>query len=126
MDISLNDIICLGADCWRNFHVWSSNNMIHSWFHVQLVQLRQTIGRMLGLNISSAISADFEIVSRLEQLILANKHNMASTIPIDASFEELAQAFRQDHGNSVTFDLGKSRSRSRSVSPARKRDTKVY
>ena len=78
---------------------------------------------MLGLNVGPATSADFEIVSRLEKLILANKSNMASTIPVDTSFEQLAQAFRQGHG-SVTFDLDKSRSRS--ASPARKRDTKVY
>lgn len=88
-----------------------------------MVRLRQTVGRMLGLNVGPATSADFEIVSRLEKLILANKHNMTSTIPVDASFEELAQAFRKGQGN-VTFDLEKSRSRS--VSPARKRDNKVY
>ena len=90
---------------------------------LQLVKLRQTVGRMLGLNVGPATSADFEIVSRLEKLIVANKNNMDSTIPIDASFDQLAHAFRQGHGN-VTFDLDKSRSRS--VSPARKRDTKVY
>jgi len=82
---------------------------------------------MLGLNVGPAVSVDFEIVSRLEKLILSNRNNMASSIPVDTTFEELAQAFRQSHG-SVTFDLDKTRlgSRSRSRSPARKRDTKVY
>ena len=78
---------------------------------------------MLGLNVGPATSADFEIVSRLEKLILANKDNMASSIAVDHSFDQLAQAFRHGHAN-VTFDLDKTRSRS--VSPARKRDTKVY
>jgi len=87
------------------------------------MQLRQTVGRMLGLNVGPATSADFEIVSRLEKLILSNKTNMDSSIPVDDGFHQLAQAFRQGHSN-VTFDLDKPRSRS--VSPARKRDTKVY
>jgi len=78
---------------------------------------------MLGLNVGPASTADLEIVSRLEKLIIANKNNMASSIPVDASFDELTKAFKQGHCN-VTFDLEKSRSRS--VSPARKRDTKVY
>ena len=82
----------------------------------QLVKLRHTIGRMLGLNVGPATSADFEIVSRLEKLIMANKNNLASTVPVDASFEELANAFKQ----------GQGKHRSRSRSPARKRDTKVY
>jgi len=88
------------------------------------MQLRQTVGRMLGLNVGPTSSVDLDIVSRLEKLILANKTNMASTIPVDASFDQLANAFRQGHGTAVTFDL--DRSRSRSASPARKRDTKVY
>jgi len=93
---------------------------------VQLVQLRQTVGRMLGLNVGPDSSVNFEIVSRLEKLILANRNNMASTIPVDASFEQLAQAFRQAQAPCVSFDLDKSRSKPRSVSPTRKRDTKVY
>jgi hypothetical protein len=52
---------------------------------------------MLGLNAGPATAADFEIVSRLEKLILANRANMASTIPVDADFEELARNFRQGH-----------------------------
>jgi len=88
------------------------------------MQLRGTIGRMLGLNIGPATSADFEIVSRLEKLILANKTNLANSIPVDEGFEQLAQAFRQGQVGMVTFDLDKTRSRSRS--PTRKRDTKVY
>ena len=82
---------------------------------------------MLRLNVGAASAADYEIVSRLEKLIVANRNNMASSIPVDASFEQLAHAFRQGHAApGVTFDLDKSRSRPRSVSPARKRDTKVY
>jgi len=81
---------------------------------------------MLGLNVGPDSSVNHEIVSRLEKLILANRDNMASTIPVDTSFEQLAQAFRQGQAPCVTFDIDKSRSRTRSVSPARKRDTKVY
>jgi len=88
------------------------------------MQLRGTVGRMLGLNVGPATTADFEIVSRLEKLILANKTNLAASIPVDEGFEQLAQAFRQGHAGTVTFDLDKTRSRSKS--PARKRDTKVY
>ena len=112
--------------------VYNNNNnacvclCVISWVYIQLLQLRQTVGRMLGLNVGPATSADFEIVSRLEKLILANKNNMASSIPVDASFHRLAQAFRHGHDPTVTFDLDHDETRSRSASPARKRDTKVY
>jgi len=72
-----------------------------------LLQLRGTVRRMLGLNVGPATSADFQIVSRLEKLILANKNNMAaSSIAVDTGFHRLAHA--------VTFDLDHDKTRSRS------------
>jgi len=96
---------------------------------------------MLGLNTGLSTAADFEIVARLEKLILANRASMASSIPVDASFEELARNYRQGHagdGGVGSADLARSKevtvssekkdknSRSRSQSPVRKPDKKVY
>lgn len=108
---------------------------------LQLLEFRKVVGRMLGLNAGPATAADFEIVARLEKLILANKASMASTMPVDASFEELARSYRQGHfsdGRVGSPDLTRSKeataspekqdknSRSRSLSPVKKPDKKVY
>jgi hypothetical protein len=96
---------------------------------------------MLGLNAGPATAVDFEIVARLEKLILANRANMASTLPVDTDFEALARNFRQgnfgDSGNSFNVTGPREttttssptmdrKSRPRSQSPAKKPDKKVY
>ena len=110
------------------------------------------IARMLGLTVISELSssADFELVTRLEKLIIANENNLSSTVPVDNAFSDLASTFR--HGlvevappgkrrpdadvdddnyddvpdSSRSCEGHRSRSRSRSLSPMRKRDPNIY
>ena len=42
----------------------------------------------------STSAADFELVTRLEKLILANQANITSTLPVDNAFSDLAADFR--------------------------------
>jgi len=43
------------------------------------------MARMLGLtvNVESSSAADFELVTRLEKLILTNQKNITSTLPVN-------------------------------------------
>jgi len=56
------------------------------------------MARMLGMGgvISEACSTTehYELVTRLEKLILANQSNIGSTLPVDSDFSDLAAAFR--------------------------------
>jgi chromosome segregation ATPase len=104
--------------------------------HRELVDLRRVIARMLGLNVGPATAADFEIVSRIEKLILANRNSLTSTVPVDSSLDQLVQTYRQGQSGTScsrprphTVAEGRATAgkvRSRSMSPVRKRDTKVY
>jgi vacuolar-type H+-ATPase subunit I/STV1 len=104
--------------------------------HRELVDLRRVIARMLGLNVGPATAADFEIVSRIEKLILANRNSLTSTVPVDSSLDQLVQTYRQGQSGTScsrprphTVAEGRATAgkvRSRSMSPVRKCDTKVY
>ena len=104
------------------------------------------MSRMLGLMITydSSSAADFELVTRLEKLILANQANINSTLPVDNAFSDLAAAFRDrpsrrhqrdddddDDDDDVpdssrSYEGQSTRSRSRSLSPVRTRDPNIY
>jgi len=96
-------------------------------------------------------AADFELVTRLEKLILANQADITSTLPADSAFCDLAANFRSrladapsrhrqpddddDDDDEVYDDVPDSsrsneghtaRSRSRSLSPMRTRDPNIY
>ena len=55
--------------------------------------------RMLGLavNVESSSAADFELVTRLEKLILANQKNITSTLPVDQA--DITSTLPFDHKN---------------------------
>ena len=57
------------------------------------------MSRMLGLVISSdpGSAADFELVTRLEKLILANQANITSSLPVDNAFSDPISRSRQGH-----------------------------
>jgi len=68
---------------------------------LQLLELRQVIARMLGLVIGneSMSAADFELVTRLEKLILAN---ITSTLPVDNAFCDFTQNSKSNKGHITT------------------------
>lgn len=95
------------------------------------------MARMLGLDVSAVAIPDFEMISRLEKLILANQANTSSSVVFDSSVEDMVDEFRrgyQEVGHS-NGHVERSRSqgqkvkvgsRSRSLSPLKKKDPKVY
>lgn len=60
---------------------------------LQLVDLRCVIARMLGLAIDTLAVPDYEVVTRLEQLILANQANAASAFALDTAIADLGNGF---------------------------------
>jgi len=49
------------------------------------VDLRDVIARMLGLSLHTLAVPDYELVSRLEQLILANQANVSAAIALESA-----------------------------------------
>jgi len=106
------------------------------------MELRQVMSKMLGLSsVEFTSTADFELVTRLETLILNNEFNVTSKLPVDQAISDLASAYRDRAAESPTPgdddtdgppDSSRSReghsagSRSRSLSPVRTRDPNVY
>ena len=105
----------------------------------QLLDLRQVIARMLGLDVNSLAVPDYEIIARLEKLVLANQSNSATVIALDSAIEDMEDGFRagyQDASRVLTMvprarhrtrrPAAAAKSRARSLSPSRRRDTRVY
>jgi predicted nucleic acid-binding Zn-ribbon protein len=109
--------------------------------HTQLMELRHVIARMLGLHVSMSSIADFEIVTRLEKIILASQSNLVTPlVAVNGTLAaELAEAYREGRQRSVSpvmrdvdeppsarTSRGDRTERSRSLSPVRTRDPNVY
>ena len=65
---------------------------------VQLVNLRDVVARMLGLSLHSLAVPDYELISRLEQLILANQANVSAAVALESalvsSTDQLGEGFQ--------------------------------
>lgn len=112
--------------------------------HKQLLDLRGVMARMLGLDVSTMAVPDFEMISRLEKLIIASQLTVASSssasaVIFDSSVEDMVDEFRRGYqgAGQVVDDVMVQRSRnpsrrvrigqrSRSLSPLKKKDPKVY
>ena len=102
----------------------------------QLLDLRQVMARMLGLDVNSLAVPDYEIIARLEKLILANQSNAATVVALDTALEDVSEGFRVGYENATRTVGRRSRSplkvtrsmgslRTRSASPAQ-RDHRKY
>merc|ERR1712150_188419 len=114
----------------------------------QLLDLRSVIARMLGMNVTNLAVPDYEIISRLEKLILANQANATTAVVLDSALENMEDGFQVGYAagprvvatrnglatttkrvttsGSRSSSMTRQRTRSRSVSPSRKRDNRVY
>ena len=93
---------------------------------------------MLGLDVNTLAVPDFEIISRLEKLILANQGNASTALALDTAILDMEDSFRAGYEDATqalnstkatrvaTAKAPRSRVRSRSVSPTRKRDPRAY
>lgn len=110
----------------------------------QLVDLRQVIAKMLGLEINTLAVPDYEIISRLEKLIQAHHTHTVNAMGLESALEDMEDGFRVGYEDSrlllgapvvTTTPVVRTRSRTRtrtrsptrarSLSPRRK-DTRVY
>ena len=104
----------------------------------QLLDLRQVMARMLGMDVNSLAVPDYEIIARLEKLILANQSNAATVVALDTALEDVSDGFRVGYENAtrriptrsrspvkVTRSMGSGSLRTRSASPVR-RDHRKY
>ncbi|ELU12895.1 hypothetical protein CAPTEDRAFT_173947 [Capitella teleta] len=103
----------------------------------QLLDLRAVMARMLGLDVNMLAVPDYEIISRLEKLILANQANTSTAIALDCALDDMQDGFRSGYEDAsralgatkaVKSHIHKTKNvkRSRSVSPNRKRDPRAY
>ena len=105
---------------------------------LQLLDLRQVVARMLGLDVNSLAVPDYEIIARLEKLILANQSNVATVVALDSALEDVSDGFRSGYHQAARVLGSRARSpvrvartapqrtRTRSMSPCRKRDPRAY
>jgi len=79
----------------------------------QLVDLRSVIARMLGLSLDTLAVPDYEIVCRLEQLILANQSNASTAVALQSAMcaADLGEGFRAGYSRTGRL-LADARSRS--------------
>ena len=62
-------------------------------FNFQLLDLRSVIARMLGMNVTNLAVPDYEIISRLEKLILANQANATTAVVLDSALENMEDGY---------------------------------
>ena len=60
------------------------------------MDLRDVIARMLGLSLDTLAVPDYELISRLEQLILANQADVSTAVALESAMcaAELGEGFR--------------------------------
>lgn len=51
------------------------------------------MSRMLGLDLNSLAIPDYELITRLEKLILANQANAATAVVLDSAIADLGDGF---------------------------------
>ena len=102
-----------------------------------MLDLRQVLARMLGLDVNTLAVPDYEIIARLEKLILANQSNVATVVALDTALEDVSDGFRAGYENAQRTIQTRARSpvrvvrtaqrtRTRSMSPTRRCDKRVY
>ena len=65
------------------------------------MDLRDVIARMLGLSLDTLAVPDYELVCRLEQLILANQSNASTAVALQSAMcaPDLGEGFRAGYSH---------------------------
>jgi len=84
------------------------------------VDLRDVIARMLGLSLDTLAVPDYELVCRLEQLILANQSNASTAVALQSAMRapDLGEGFRAGYSHAGRLLASNPRSSSMAVPPA--------
>nr|CAB3228257.1 coiled-coil domain-containing protein 170 [Phallusia mammillata] len=89
----------------------------------QLVDFREVVARMLGLDVTSLAIPDYEIISRLEKLIRNHHIGAAAGAGLDRSLELMNQRFAAGYENEINpvYHPQPPLTRSRTASPRKHR-----
>ena len=100
---------------------------------LQLLDLRQVLARMLGLDVNTLAVPDYEIISRLEKLILANQSHITASSVIDTTLNTMNDSFCAGYNDSTMNRRSRSstrpmtiKTRTRSMSPTKRDLSRAY
>ena len=79
------------------------------------MDLRDVIARMLGLSLHTLAVPDYELVSRLEQLILANQANVSAAVALESALvsSDLGDGFQAGYSRAGRVVAGGGGGRAR-------------
>lgn len=69
----------------------------------QLLDFRQVLARLLGLDINTLSVPDYEIISRLERLVQAHHAHSITTHSLEASLQDMESGFRSGYDDAVAI-----------------------
>lgn len=69
----------------------------------QLLDFRQVLARLLGLDINTLSVPDYEIISRLERLVQAHHAHSITTHSLEASLQDMENGFRAGYDDAVAI-----------------------
>ena len=69
----------------------------------QLLDFRQVLARLLGLDINALSVPDYEIISRLERLVQAHHAHSITTHSLEASLHDMENGFRSGYDDAVAI-----------------------
>ncbi|PFX24254.1 hypothetical protein AWC38_SpisGene11115 [Stylophora pistillata] len=69
----------------------------------QLLDFRQVLARLLGLDINTLSVPDYEIISRLERLVQAHHAHSITTHSLEASLQDMESGFRTGYDDAVAI-----------------------
>ena len=83
------------------------------------MDLRDVIARMLGLSLHTLAVPDYELISRLEQLILANQSNVSTAVALESALcrVDLGEGFRAGYSHAGRLLAPKPRGAGGTVDP---------
>ena len=87
----------------RNVVLYCQLNVISSLISFQLLDFRQVLARLLGLDINTLSVPDYEIISRLERLVQAHHAHSITTHSLEASLQDMESGFRAGYDDAVAI-----------------------
>lgn len=70
---------------------------MNSFCYLQLVDFREVVARMLGLNVTSLAIPDYEIISRLEKFIKKHQLGVATSAALERSMQTMDPGFQMGY-----------------------------
>ena len=71
--------------------------------YFQLLDFRQVLARLLGLDVETLSVPDYEIISRLERLVQAHHAHSITTHSLETSLQDMECGFRAGYDDAVAI-----------------------